>query len=668
MIRAALKRPITVLVFFIGLLLFSVMAVRSISIDIFPRLNLPTIYVIEQYGGMSAQQMEGFFATRMQDQFLYVNGIKTIESKNIQGLSLIKLTFYENTDMAEASAQVALQVNRTMAFFPPGALPPRVVRFDASSLPVGELVFSSKTRPLKELFDLAITRVRPLFATVPGLSAPPPFGSNARSVLINVSPEKLRMYNLSADEVVEAISKNNAITPSGNLRIDSTMYVTSINSLETKVQHFEDIPVKSNGTTSIYVRDVASVADGADITVDYALVNGKRSVYTPVVKTADASTWEVVQNLRKRIPEMKSLLPEDVDISYAFDQSIFVINAAKSLMTEGILGAVLTGLTVLFFLRDWRSSLVVIITIPVAVLGAVFFLKLADQTINIMTLSGLALAIGILVDQATVTIENIHQHLEMGSSKKQAILDACSEISFPLLLILLCILAVFAPAFVMSGVPKAMFLPLSLSIAFAMIVSFVAAQTLVPVISVWLLKAEKFQYHHQGAHAHAGLALNPGERSEVAMHGRQEQEHKEKNDFFQRIKSGLASRLEKWMPRRRLVVTLYLLFAFGAAGFCFTIIGKDLLPKTNTGQLQLRVREPDGTRLEVTERVTQGVLDIIDSTVHHRIAISSAYVGLVPSSFGTSNLYIFNSGTHESVIQVNLDENYTVKMEDLKEL
>ncbi|HVU99069.1 MAG TPA: efflux RND transporter permease subunit [Puia sp.] len=667
MVRVALKRPITIIVLFAGILLFSVMAVRTIPIDIFPKLNAPTIYVIEQYGGMSAQQMEGFFATRMQDQFLYVNGIKNIESRNIQGLSLIKLTFYENTDMAEASAQVALQVNRTAAFFPPGALPPQVVRFDASSLPVGELVFSSKTRQLKDIFDLALTRVRPLFATVPGLSAPPPFGSNARSVLINVNPEKLRMYNLSADEVVQSIAKNNAITPSGNLRVDSMMYVTSINSLEGKVQHFEEIPVRSNGNGIIYVRDVATVADGADITVDYALVNGKRSVYIPVVKTADASTWEVVQTLRKRIPEMKSLLPDDVDISYEFDQSVFVINSAKSLMTEGILGAVLTGLMVLLFLRDWRSSLVVIITIPVAVLGAVFFLKLAGQTVNIMTLSGLALAIGILVDQATVTIENIHQHLEMGNTKKKAILDACSEISFPLLLILLCILAVFAPAFVMSGVPKAMFLPLSLSIAFAMIVSFVAAQTLVPVISVWILDEKKFQYHHRGPHAHAGLALDSGECEQVSMHGQQEHEHREDNGFFQRIKNGLASRLTKWMPHRLLLVMVYLILAFGAAGLCFVIIGKDLLPKSNTGQLQLRVREPDGTRLEVTEKVTQGVLGIIDNTVNHHIAISSAYVGLVPSNFGTSNLYIFNSGTHESVIQVNLDEDYKVKIEDLKE-
>ncbi|MFC4230409.1 efflux RND transporter permease subunit [Parasediminibacterium paludis] len=667
MVRTALQRPITILVIFIGLLLFSVMAIRTIPIDIFPKLNSPTIYVIEQYGGMSAKQMEGFFSTRMQDQFLYVNGIKNIESKNIQGLSLVKLSFYESTDMAEATAQVALQSNRMLAFFPPGSLPPTVIRFDASSLPVGELVFSSKTKSLEEMFDLALTRVRPLFATVPGLSAAPAFGSNARSILINVDPQKLSTYNLSADEVVDAIAKNNAITPSGNLRVDSTMFVTSINSLEDKVQQFETIPIKSNGASSIFVSDVAKVADAADVTVSYALVNGKRSVYIPVVKTADASTWDVVQNLRQKLPEMQSLLPDDVKISYEFDQSVFVINSAKSLMTEGILGAILTGLMVLLFLQDWRSSVVVIVTIPIAVMSAVFFLKLAGQTINIMTLSGLALAIGVLVDQATVTIENIHQHLEMGKSKKQAILDACSEISFPLLLILLCILAVFAPAFIMSGVPKAMFLPLSLSIAFAMIVSFIAAQTLVPVIANWLLKEHMFAYHHEQLHAHAGLALDHQEVVEINQHHQQDAAHPEENGFFQKLKIGLANLLENWMPKRKLIVLAYLVLAFAAAGFCFVWIGKDLLPKTNNGQLQLRIREPDGTRLEVTERTTKSVLDIIDSTVQHHIAITSAYVGLVPSNFGTSNLYIFNSGTHESVIQVNLEEDYKVKMEDLKE-
>lgn len=667
LVSGALRKPIAVIVITMGVLLFSVMAIFKIPIDIFPKLNLPTIYVIEPYGGMSPQQMEGFFATRLQDQFLYITGIKNIQSKNIQGLTLLKLTFYENTDMAEASAQVALQVNRAMKFFPPGALPPQVVRFDASSLPVGQLVFSSPTRSLKEIYDLAATRIRPMFATVPGLSAPPPFGANSRSVVVNVDPDKLRSFNLSPDEVVEAIAKNNVMTPSGNIRIGNTMYVTTINSLEKRVKDFGDIPITTNGGNTVFIHDIGQVADASDVTVDYALVNGKRSVYIPVVKTADASTWDVVKALKGKLPEMQNLLPDDVHISYEFDQSVFVINAVKSLISEGVLGAILTGLMVLLFLKDVRSCIVVVITIPISVLSAVMFLHLAGQTINIMTLSGLALAIGILVDQATVTIENIHQHLEMGKSKRQAIYEACEEIAFPLLLILLCILAVFAPSFVMTGVPKAMFLPLSLSIGFAMIASYFAAQTLVPVMANWLLKAEKFEYHHGKFHAHAGMALDEKEITEVTEHLQNELEHPQQNDRFERIKIAFLHRLEKLMPRRKLIVGLYFVLALGLAGICFALIGKDLMPRINSGQFQLRIKEPDGTRLERTEEKLHEVLNVIDSTVNGHIAISSAYVGLIPSSYGTSNLYIFNSGTHEAVIQVNLDENYKVNMEQLKD-
>lgn len=309
MLKGALKRPVTVIVLFAGLLLFSIVALRSIPIDIFPNLNSPTIYVIESYGGMSPQQIEGFFSTRMQDQFLYVNGVKNIESKNIQGLTLIKLSFYEGANMAEASAQVALQVNRAMKFFPPGALPPQVVRFDASSLPVGELVLSSKTKSLKDIYDLAATRIRPMFSTVKGLSAPPPFGANSRSVIVNVDPEKLRRFNISPDQVVEAIAKNNLMTPSGNLRIDSLMYVTTVNSLEETVQQFAEIPIMTKGAGAVFIRDVATVEDASDITVDYALINGKRSVYIPVVKTADASTWEVVQSLKQKYPICRVCCP-----------------------------------------------------------------------------------------------------------------------------------------------------------------------------------------------------------------------------------------------------------------------------------------------------------------------------------------------------------------------
>ncbi|MCX2575650.1 efflux RND transporter permease subunit [Pedobacter sandarakinus] len=668
MVTSALKKPITTVVITASLLLFAVLSALKIPIDIFPQLNSPTIYVIESYGGMSPQQMEGFFSTRLQDQFLYVNGVKNITAKNIQGLTMLKLSFYESTNMAEASAQVALQVNRAMKFFPPGALPPQVVRFDASSLPVGQLVLSAKSRSLKEIYDMAATRIRPMFSSVAGLSAPPPFGANSRSITISVDPSKLRSYNLTPDEVVGALSKFNVMSPSGNLRLDNTMMVTSMNSLVKTVDEFNNIPIATKNGVSILVRDVARVADAADVTVDYALINGKRSVYIPVVKTADASTWSVVKSLKAKIPEMQSLLPDDVHISYEFDQSVAVINSVKSLITEGGLGALLTGLMVLLFLRDLRSSLIVVITIPVSILIGVLLLGMFGQTINIMTLSGLALAIGILVDQATVTIENIHQHLEMGKPKREAIYDACEEIAFPLLLILLCILAVFAPSFMMNGIPKAMFLPLSLSIGFTMVVSFIVAQTLVPILSNWMINEERYQhYDHGKIHAHAGEALDERQGEQVEKHLQNEKDEPEKNDFFERVKVRFMAIIQRWMPMKKGIVGIYLVLVISLAGLGFVFIGKDMMPKLNNGQFQIRIKAPDGTRLERTEEKFKQVLSIINQTVDNHIAVSSGYVGLIPSSYGTSNLYIFNTGTHEAVLQVNLDEDYKVNMDELKD-
>jgi len=668
MVTSALKRPITVVVVTMSLLIFAVLSAINIPIDIFPKLNLPTIYVIESYGGMSPQQMEGFFATRLQDQFLYVDGVKNISSRSIQGLTIIKIAFYESTNMAEASAQVALQVNRAQSFFPPGALPPQVIRYDASSLPVGELVLDSKTENLKDIYDLAATRIRPMFATIPGLSAPPPFGSNARTIVFSIDPNKLRSFNLTPDEVVDALAKYNVMSPSGNLRIGDMMYLTTMNSLVKNSANFGNIPVLTKNGVPIYVKDIARVTDGADITVDYALINGKRSVYIPVVKTAPASTWTVVQDLKSKLPEMQNLLPNDVKISYEFDQSVFVVNAVKSLMTEGGLGALLTGLMVLLFLQDMRSSLIVVITIPVSILIGVLLLSLFGQTINIMTLSGLALAIGILVDQATVTIENIHQHLEMGKPKRLAIYDACEEISFPLLLILLCILAVFAPSFLMNGVPKAMFLPLSLAIGLTMIVSYVLAQTLVPILSNWMIKAERYQtYHHDKVHAHAGESLDKKEEGQVNRHRQEEIDHPEKNNFFEKVKSRFIKIITGLMPRKKLIVPIYLVVVIVLAGIGFVVIGKDMMPKLNNGQFQIRMKEPQGTRLERTEDKFKQVLHIIDQTVNNHVKITSGYIGLVPSSFGSSNLYVFNTGTHEAVLQVNLDEDYKVNMDELKD-
>lgn len=642
MLSISLKRPVSILVLIAGMIVFSIISATRIPIDIFPRLNSPVIYVIEPYGGMSPAQMEGFFATRMQDQFLYVGGIKEISSRSVQGLTIVKLSFYEGSDMAQASAEVAIQVNRAMKFFPPGALPPQVVRFDASSVPIGDLVFSSNTRSLKEIHELAVTRIRPLFSTVPGLTAPPPIGTNSRTIVINLDPQKARSLSISPDEVVEALAANNAMTPSGNIRVGNTSYITTLNSLEEHVEDFGRIPVKTQGHRTVYLKDLATVQDGSDVTAGYALVNGSRSSYIPVVKTADASTWEVVTALKGKLPEMRSLLPDDIEVNYEFDQSIFVINSLKSLLFEGGLGAILTGLTVLLFLGDWRSSVIVIITIPISILVAVMLLSLAGQTINMMTLSGLALAIGVLVDQATVTIENIHQHLEMSKSKRQAIYDACKEVALPLLLILLCIIAVFAPSFIMSGVPRAMFLPLSLSIGFAMTVSYFLAQSLVPILANWMLKDN---------HDHS----IPTE-SDI-----------NKPSFFNRVRAGFQFQSQRLMQYNRRIVCLYFVAVLALAGAGFLFIGKDMLPQLNSGQMVVRMKMPDGTRLERTEEKVNELLSLINEVSEGNLAISSAYVGVVPTNYATTNLYVNTSGPNDAVIKVGLSAGYQVNIQDLKE-
>jgi multidrug efflux pump subunit AcrB len=657
-IRSALRKPISIVVVVVGILFFSVLSLRTIPVDIFPNLDLPTIYVVQPYGGMAPDQMDGFIATRYQDHFLYVSGIRDVEVKTIQGLSLIKLQFYPGTDMAQAAAEVANNVSRAKAYMPEGTVPPQVVRFDASSVPVGQLVFESATRSLNEIQDYASSRVRPMFSRIEGVSSPPPFGGNQRTIVVRVDPKLVRSYQLTPEEVIKAIVANNQPSPAGNIRVGDKAVMTPVNSLVKKPEDFLNIPIRTGHGPTVFVRDIGTVEDGADITVSYALVNGRRAVYIPVVKKSDASTLEVVSNLKKALPEIQNAVPEDVRISYEFDQSVYVTNALKSLVTEGILGALLTGLMVLLFLRDWRSVIIVVLTIPISVLSAVILLQLFGQTINTMTLSGLALAVGILVDQATVTIENIHQHLEMGKPKAQAIWEACKEIVFPEFLILLAILAVFAPAFVMTGVPKSMFLPLSLSVGFAMIASFLLSQTLVPVLSNWLLKSHP-------EHEAPTLALDSEEIHAVV----DEDEHPHQPEGgFERFKHRYTRFLEKLVARRKLVVSVYLVVSVLIIVAAFRFIGTDILPHANSHQFQLRLRTPDGTRVERTETATLKVLDIIKEAVGpENLEISSAYVGTVPSSYGTSNIFVFNSGPHEAVMQVSLKEDYHVKMDNLKE-
>lgn len=635
LIVSALRRPVTVMVILIGVLFFSWLAVRKMPVDIFPKLGTPVIYVAQTYGGLSPQQMEGFITSYYEYHFLYVTGIKYVESKSVQGVTLIKLQFHEGTDMANAMAEVGTYATRARSFMPPGTLPPFIMRYDAGSVPVGQLVFTSSTKSLNEIQDLALFKVRPMFAALQGVSAPPPLGGNQRTIIIRANPERLRSYGITPDELAATIAKGNTISPAGNLRVGDQALITPQNTVIDNIKEFESIPLQAKSGTAAYVRDVASVENGADITSGYALINGKRSIYIPVTKRADATTWDVVQNIKKALPDMQAAIPPDIKVSYEFDQSKYVVNSLQSLLFEGGLGAILTGLMVLLFLADRRSALIVVITIPLALLSAIVCLYLAGQSINIMTLGGLALAIGILVDEATVTVENIHRHLEQGKSKARAIADASKEIALPKLLILLSILAVFVPALFMTGIPRAMFMPLSLSVGFAMIASFLISQTVVPVIANWMLKEET---------------------------------HFTEKKWFTRLTNRYASFQQKISKAGGWLIGIYLLLCGILLWTNYHFLGQEIFPKVNTGQLQVRLRMPVGTRIERTEDNTKKVLGIIEKEAgKDNVDITSAYVGLQPTTYAINSIFTWTSGPHEAILKVKLADNGGIKLEAFKE-
>jgi multidrug efflux pump subunit AcrB len=656
-----------------GLFFFGIGAIRDIKIDILPTMNLPVIYIAHPFGGYTPTQMESYFGKAYINILLFANGIKSIETKNVQGLMLMKLTYYEGTNMAQAASELSALSNRAQAIFPPGSQPPFIIRFDASSLPVGQLVLSSPIRSNNELQDIANTYVRSSFTAIPGLLAPAPFGGSPRTIEINVDPVLLRSHNLTVDQIVDAVRINNQTAPPGNVRIGNKNYLTPTNYTIKQIKDFENIPLFKGGVQNLYLRDVATVKDGADATAGYALINGKRSVYLSIAKSGDASTWEVVKKLKENLPSIQNSLPEDVTLSYEFDQSVYVINAVKSLISEGAIGAILTGLMVLLFLGDRRAAIIVILTIPTSIIAGVLFLKLFGQTINIMSLSGLALAIGILVDESTVTIENIHQHLDMGKPKALAIWDACKEIALPKLLILLCILAVFAPAFTMTGIPGALFLPLALAIGFSMIISFILSQTFVPIMANWLMKDHPVHKHgknitdDEAEFRDSGLTMESeadtlNQKRVLVTDG-----PTHKVAAFDHFRNRFMRFLNRLLVYKKPIVLLYLLVFTGAAVLLLNFIGRDVLPKVNSSQFQLRMQAPDGTRLERTEEKAQMVLAELKKLVGpEHIAISSVYIGQHPATYSVNPIYLFMSGPQEAVFQVGLKD-YHTNMDEFKD-
>ncbi len=632
-----MKRPVTVLVAVLAIILCSILAVRRMRVDIFPDLGSPTIFVAQPYGGMDPSQMEGFLTYYYEYHFLYITGIEHVESKNIQGVALMKLVFHPGTNMSQAMAEVVAYVNRARAFMPPGAVPPFITRFDAGSVPIAQLVFSSPIRSPGEMQDFALNRVRPIFATLPGVSAPPPFGGNQRTIVVRVDPDRLRSYRLSPEEVIAAVNKATLVMPSGNIRIGDLNRIAATNAaIGGDFQELVDAPVRTGSGPAVYLRDIGAVENGTDIITGYAHVNGRRTVYIPVTKRADASTLAVIQRVRNALPAMRAVVPEDVEITLEFDQSGYVARAIRVLIHEGLLGALLTGLMVLAFLRDWRSAIVVIATIPAALLAAVVWLWASGQTINIMTLGGLALAVGILVDEATVAIENTHTQMASGLSRARAVLEAARKTAVPRLLAMVSILAVFVPSFFMTGVGRQLFVPLSLAVGFAMVSSYLLSSTLVPVLSTWVMRRESAAEDRGG--------------------------------FFGVLREFYASYLRLVLRWRWPVAGLY---AVGAAAIVFLVwsrLGTEIFPTVDAGQFQLRLRAPTGTRIERTELIALKALEAIRREAGPgNVAISTGFIGVQPPSYPINTIYLWTSGPHEAVLQVALKREAGLRGEGLKE-
>jgi multidrug efflux pump subunit AcrB len=637
----ALRRPMTVMVLVVAVALGSILAVTRMPIDIFPNLNLPVVYVCQPFGGMDPAQMEGLLTNYYEYHFLYINGIHHVESRNIQGMALMKLHFHPGTNMAQAMAEVIGYVTRSRAFMPPGTVSPFITRFDAGSVPVGYLVLSSETKSIGEIQDQALFKVRPMFAGLPGVSAPPPFGGSQRTVVVRVDPDRLRAYRMSPDEVIGALNSGNTISPSGTVRIGKMMPIVPINSLVRQVHELETIPIRPGQDPTVYIRDVATVSDASDIPTGYAMVNGRRAVYILVTKRADASTLSVVNNVKTALPSMQAVLPDDIKVSFEFDQSPTVTNAVRSLATEGALGAALTGLMIFLFLRDWRSVIVVVLNIPFALCGALVAMWLTGQTINLMTLGGLALAIGILVDESTVEVENIHHQMEGTPSVARAVRRGNQQTAIPRLLAMVCVLAVFIPSFFMQGAAQALFVPLSLAVGFAMVTSYLLSSTFVPVVSIWMLR----HHHHIGA---------TGERRQRLL--------------FERGREAYGRAVGAVVRGRWLVVPAYLAGTIAVIMLVGRSLGLEIFPRVDAGRFQLRLRAADGTRYEETERLAIAALESIGNEVgRDNVAISIGYVGLIPSSYPINAIYQWTGGPEEAILRVAMKRGAKVDIERLKE-
>ncbi|MBV8620536.1 MAG: efflux RND transporter permease subunit [Curvibacter sp.] len=634
-VQIALRRPYTFIVMALLIVLATPLVLVRMATDIFPDINIPVISIIWNYTGLSAQEM-GDRITSVNERTLTttVNDIEHIESQSLAGVAVVKVFFQPNASIPTAIAQVTSVEQAILRQLPPGITPPLVIKYSASSIPVIQLGLSSPSMSEQKLFDTAVNFLRPRLITVPGAAVPWPYGGKNRLISVDLDSAALQAKGLSPADVVNAINAQNLILPGGTAKIEDTEYTVNLNGSPSTLEGLSRLPVRSVNGSTLLLGDVAQVRDGFSPQTNIARQDGQRGVLLSVLKNGNASTLQIVNRLRELLPAVAQTLPADLKITPLFDQSLFVKAAISGVVHEALIAALLTAAMILLFLGNWRSTCIIAVSIPLSVLSSILMLYALGETINLMTLGGLALAVGILVDDATVTIENIERHLHLGTPLDQAILAGAGEIAIPAFVSTLCICIVFVPMFFLTGVARFLFVPLAEAVVFAMLASYLLSRTLVPTLVMLLMR------HAPG---------DEGGRPHVLR-----RLYLRFDAGFEHLRGGYVLILSALLPRRRGFIAGFLLFCLASCGL-FTVLGRDFFPSVDAGLIRLHFRAPTGTRIEETARLADAIEAAIRETVPaQELETVLDNLGLPYSGINLSYSNAGTIGTFDGEIQIAL--------------
>jgi len=638
-VRLALKRPYTFVVLAILILILGTLSALRTPTDIFPNINIPVVSIIWSYNGLAPQDMASrIIILQERNLTTTVNDIEHVESQSLNGVAVIKVFFHPGANISTAIAQIAGQSQTQLRQLPAGTTPPLIITYSASSVPILQLALSGPTLSEQQLNDLGLNFIRPQLTSVPGTAIPYPYGGKQRQVQVDLNTAALQANGLSPLDVVNAISAQNLILPAGTAKIGTFEYNVDMNGSPATIKELNDLPIKTIGTSTIYIRDVAFVRDGFPPQTNIVRVDGRRSTLMTIQKIGNASTLDIIAGIKQLLPSVKNTLPPDLQIRTVGDQSVFVTGAISGVVREALIAACLTATMILLFLGSWRSTVIIAISIPLSILSSIVALSLLGETINLMTLGGLALAVGILVDDATVTIENIHRYLSEGKEIEQAILDGAQQIAIPALVSTLSICIVFVPMFLLTGVARYLFVPLAEAVVFAMLASYLLSRTLVPTMAKYFLKA-----HAEGNSSETGVSKNPLVRFQAWF-----------ERGFEGIRNAYRGLLETFINHRRIFVAGFLVACVLSLAL-IPWLGQDFFPSVDSGEFTLHLRAPTGTRIEETA----ALCDQVENEIRKRIP-PQEFAGVIDNiglPYSGINLSYSNSapvGTQDADIIVSL--------------